>query len=289
MEELQMEELTPKKKSFIPKVITCLVILTFLIYCYMHFIEPKQLIVKEYPVINKLIPDSFNGFKIVQFSDIYFGGTITEKELENIVTKINELKPDILVFTGNLFDESIHLSNDSKNNLKNILQKTTASIGKYSIKGNQDYSDISFFEEVMKEANFKVLNNENIPIYYKGTTPIYLSGVPSISRKEHDLSKCFIQEEEKNAYQILLLHEPILFDEISRDTNLVLSGHSLGGLIRVPFLGGLIPFENTGDYEVGKYEMKNSTLYVSSGLGTTKANLRFLNPPSITLYRLYNS
>ena len=141
----------------------------------------------------------------------------------------------------------------------------------------------------MKETNFEILDNKNVPIYYKGNTPIYLSGIPSISKKEQDLSKCFIQEEEKNAYQILLMHEPVLFDEISKDADFVLAGHTLGGLIRVPFLGGIVKLENNGNYEVGKYEKGASTMYISNGLGTEKVNLRLCNPPSVTLYRLYHS
>jgi len=284
-EDISLEN--KKKIGIIPKIIIFILIISIFIYCYMRFLEPTFLIVKEEAVISELIPESFNGFKIVQFSDIHFGRTTNEQELEKVINHILELKTDILVFTGDLFDDYITLSNNNKQFLKDTLKKTSARLGKYAILGDEDYLDISLYEEIMKEAGFKILDNENIPIYYEGNTPIYLSGIPSISKKEQDLSKAFLKE--NGGYQILLMHEPILFDDVKNDANLVLAGHSLGGLVRLPYLDGLFHLENTGNYQTGKYTLGNSTMYVSSGIGTQNISLRFFNPPSITLYRLYNN
>ena len=278
-----------KTHGFLTKFLVILLILVALLYSYMHFIEPSQLIVKEYPIIHELIPDSFNGFKIVHFSDIYFGSSINEKELERIVEKINELNPDILVFTGNLFSSSISLSDTNKTFLQDVFKKTTAKIKKFAIKGNSDYLDIELYETILENADFTLLDNLNVPVYYEGETPIYFGGIPSISKKEMDITKALIQEEEKNAYQVLLLHEPILFDEVSRETHLVLSGHSLGGLVRLPYFGGILSLENVGEYKDGIYTKGKSKMYVSMGLGTEKYSIRLFNPPSINLYRLYNS
>ena len=70
-----------------------------------RFISTKGLIVKEYPVYNTNITDNFDGLKIVQFSDLLYGRTVNKSDVDKLVTKINELKPDIVVFTGNLFDK----------------------------------------------------------------------------------------------------------------------------------------------------------------------------------------
>ena len=59
-------------------------------------------------------------------------------------------------------------------------------------------------------------------------------------------------------------------------------------LVRIPFLGGLIKKDNVGEYELGKYTTNSSTLFVSNGIGTENLSLRFLNYPSINLYRMYN-
>ena len=282
-----IEETENKKKlGLLPKIGIGIIFIILLLFIYMFFWEPKKLEIIEYPIINENIPESFDGFKIVHFSDIHLGTTINEKELDSIVDKINLLKPDILVFTGDLFDNSVTINDNTKNKIEEILKKTTSKLGKFAIKGDQDYSD-NRFEEIMTNAGFQILKNQNIPIYFNGTTPIYIAGIPSISRQEQNLGDALTKEE--NAYLILLMHEPILFDEVTNTTNLVLAGHSLGGLIRIPKIGGLIELDNIGKYQKGVYQKGSSTLIVSSGLGTQKIQARFLNYPSIHLYRLYHS
>ena len=287
MEEKIVEQ-EPKKKRIWLRILLVFLAIIALFWIYLFFIEPKMLVIQEYAVVDEMIPDSFNGFKIVQFSDIHFGRTTNEQEVTNVVEKINLLKPDILVFTGDLFDEYITLSDDNIAFLKESLKATTATLGKYAIKGDSDYLNIEKFEEIMQAAGFTILENQNIPIYYQGTTPIYLSGIPSVTQGNQDLTKAFIKESDGKFYQILLTHEPILFQEVTNQANLILAGHSLGGLIRIPFLGGLIEKENVGNYEYGKYESGSATMYVSNGIGTENLSFRFLNIPSITLYRLYN-
>ncbi len=284
-----VEETLEKKKKLgiIPKILFFLLFFIVLFYCYMHFIEPHLLVVQEYPIINEKIPDSFNGFKIVQFSDIHFGRTTNEKELENVVTKINDLKPDILLFTGDLFDPYITLSENNIHFLNEVLAKTTAKIGKYAVIGDNDSINIEAYEQILTSSGFKILKNENVPIYYEGVTPIYLAGISSISKSGYDLTEV-LKNESTDAYQIFLCHEPIIFDEVKNETDLVLAGHSLGGLIRIPYVGGLYQLNNVGGYESGIYEASTSTLIVSNGIGTQDFSLRFLNVPSIQLYRLYN-
>ena len=284
---MKKKEVNIKKKlGLFSKLFLIICGLLVLIYCYMHYIEPKIFQVKEYAIVDSNIPKSFNGLKLLHFSDIHFGRTTNEPELNRIVKEINLLKPDILVFTGDLFDEYINLSDNNKVYLKKVLKEINASIGKYAILGDNDYLDKDLYFEIMNEANFKVLDNKNIPIYYHGSTPIYLGGVSSITKGEYDLGKS-LTKEEANSYQILLTHEPIIFDEIASKTNLVLAGHSLGGLIRLPYLGALFPFDNTKNYQSGKYSKLQSTMYVSNGIGTENISLRLFNIPSINLYRFY--
>ena len=284
-EQLDLEK---KKLGIIPKIFIAIVIFCLLLACYMLFLEPKLLVTHEYAVVHESIPDSFNGFKIVQFSDIHFGRTTNEKEVAKVVEEINLQKPDLLVFTGDLFDSYINLSEGNVQFLKSELAKTSATLGKYAIRGDSDYLNIALYEEIMKEAGFIILDNQNIPIYYKGTTPIYLSGIPTISEGNQDLTKAFAKELEGSYYQILLMHEPILFQEVKSKSQLVLAGHSLGGLIHLPFMGGVFKKENVEDYERGKYLDGSSVMYVSNGIGTEDLSVRFLNVPSISLYRLYN-
>ena len=200
-----MTEIKEEEKQFklklLPKIGIFLGILICLLISYMFYVEPKLLTTKEYPIVNEKIPDSFNGFKIVQFSDIHFGRTINEKELLHVVEKINENKPDILVFTGDLFDTYINITNEHVNFLKESLGKTEAKIGKYAIRGDSDYLNIKLYDEIMTAAGFTLLDSQNIPIFYEGTTPIYLGGISSISQNKPNYENVFKKESEGNFYQ----------------------------------------------------------------------------------------
>ena len=79
-------------------------------YYYERYVGTTGLVIKEYSVINEKIPESFHGFKIVQFSDTHYGMTTFNDELKNMVSKINILNPDIVVFTGDLVDYHYHLN-----------------------------------------------------------------------------------------------------------------------------------------------------------------------------------
>jgi len=282
-----IEQPKSKIKSIIIKIFCFIIFLILILFGYMHFIEPKLLITHEYAIYNENLPESFTGFKIAHFSDIHFGRTTNEKEVENIIIKINEMKPDIVVFTGDLFDSYITLSDKNIQFLKDSLKKINAKLGKYAIFGDSDYLNESKYTEIMKEANFTILENQNIPLFYKNNTPILLSGIPSISKGKQDYNKALTKPLEGNYYQIFLTHEPIAYTEVKNNANLVLAGHSLGGLIHLPFSEGIIKKNNVGEYMNGKYQNQDTILFVSNGIGTEDISLRFGNIPSINLYRLY--
>ena len=102
------------KKIFI--FILIIIIISVSIIFYSHYIGTKGLIIKEFKITNDKLPDNFHGLKIVHFSDIYYGSTVKEKEISNLVKKINELKPDIIVFTGDLLNNNINLKEKDLNN-----------------------------------------------------------------------------------------------------------------------------------------------------------------------------
>lgn len=275
------KEIVETSKKRWPKRLFIIIFLLSLFIIYVHKIEPSIISTREYPIINQNIPPSFNGFKIAHFSDIHFGRTTNETEVKKVVEKINEMKADIIVFSGDLFDPYITLSEENKNFLAEELSKMTSTLGKYAILGDNDLEKKDTFQEIMNKANFIVLD-KNIPIYYKGNIPIFLQGYSS--NQNIDTSNL-----KQKQYQITLCHEPIIFDEVYQKSNLVLAGHSLGGLVRLPFTNGLFKPNNTSDYIYGKYEKETSTLYVSNGIGTENLSIRFLNIPEINLYRLYNN
>ena len=213
-----------------------------------------------------------------------------KKKLENVVKKINEIKPDIVVLTGDIVDNKI--SKEEKNELIEELSKIEVTIGKYAIKGNHDY-DFKDFDKVTNDSNFINLN-DTFEIIHGNNSNIMISGVSTNLHGKNkineklDSSKKYLENNSVN-YKILLLHEPDYIDDIKDISyDLTLAGHSHNGQVRLPFIGAIYTPKGAKKYYKEYYKVNNTDMYISNGLGTTIMNLRLFNKPSISLYRLTN-
>jgi len=287
IEKERKQEIKSKRIKVFFKTFLTIIGIFLILVLYMHFIGTKGLVVREYKIESSSIPESFHGFKIVHFSDLHYLTTINKKELNNVINKINELKPDIVVFTGDLIDSKHEATKKDLNNIIKSLNKIEVTTGMYTIKGNHDYNNDNF-EKIFNETNFKILDNKYELIYYKGTTPILITGVGSILKNDCDIDQAFSFSEMDNLYTISLLHEPDIIDNIISKYNvdLALAGHSHNGQIRLPGIGTLLNVEEGKKYPNKKYTINDTKLYVSGGLGTSMYEFRFFNRPSINLYRL---
>ena len=281
------EETIREIPPFVKKLIIFIIIVVAAFISYSMLIEPNLLQVKEYKIESNKISDSFHGLKVIQISDINYGTSFNETDLDRTITKINELKPDIVLFTGNLIDKNIKIDEKNKKTLITYLSKIETSLYKYAIYGKNDYN--STFEEIMKESNFTILDNETKLIYNEDETPIVLIGFNN-NKKEQDYTiiNNFIDEiDTSNYYKIVLTHSAEITDKLLvHNPDLILSGNTLGGIINPGFAKPLFLEENTKYYK-DYYKLKDTKLYISNGLGTDESNMRFNNLPSITLFRIY--
>lgn len=290
------EQKKEKTKNIIKKIIKItlfITVITTLFFFYTTYISTVMISIREYRIINKKIPDSFNGTKIVHFSDLHYGTTMIEENLSDIKKKINILKPDIIVFTGDLINHDYKMKTKDTEILTQKLKELNASLGKYAILGNEDNEEII---SIYNQANFIVLRNENDLIYKSDNNPIILIGLSSLINNEQDIEKGYSyfngETYNSNIYTITLVHEPDSADDIinSYKTDLLLSGHSHNGNIRVPFIN-YTPIRKNGakKYYQDYYNIDDTKLYISSGLGTNNASgIRLFCRPSINLYRLSN-
>lgn len=271
------EEFTDVDTRHSFKIIKNLFIIFILLAIFVRFYGVSQIVTKEYSIISKEISKGFDGMKIVQISDIHYGTTINESNLKKMVNKVNQLKPDIIVFTGDLVAKGINPTDKIKAEITVNLSKLEAPIGKYAIASNEDLESDSF-SDLITNSGFTLLNNDVKLIYNNDDEPIELVGISNINSKI----------ELTDNYKIALIHKPDDFDNIKNDNyNIVMAGHNHGGIIRLPFVGGLINIEGAKKYHNDYYEIDNTKLYVSSGLGTSNINFRMFNQPSINLYRFY--
>ena len=152
------------------KILFFLVVIISSIYLYSKYLGPKGLIVKETTIIDSKIPNNFYGLKIVHISDIHYKVTTTKEDLENIVNEINLLKPDIVIYSGDLFDSDIKYTKKDYKDLTNILKKIDYNIGKFSIKGEDDNN--KEWDNIINNSNFTNLNDTHEFIYNEGNEPI---------------------------------------------------------------------------------------------------------------------
>ena len=291
--EIEKEQKSEKKKKIIKiliKIIVFLIVFLFLFYSYTTYISTVKIKVREYRIINDKIPSSFNGFKIIQLSDIHYGSTIFIEKMKEIKTITNQRKPDIIVFTGDLLDKKYNLTAKEQESLINELKDMSASLGKYAILGDEDSEKVT---TIFNQSNFTILRNDYDLIYQEENSPILLIGLSS-NKKEQDISKAYNyfnqQSFNSNIYTITLLHEPDTVDTIlsNYQTDLFLAGHSHNGNIRIPFINkSLTKVEGAKKYDQDYYQINQSKLYITSGLGT-KNGIRLFCRPSINFYRLSN-
>lgn len=273
------------------KIIFFSILIIVLFGIYITSIEPHFFKVNEYKIESTEIPESFHGFKIVQISDIHYGTTTNKKQLDKIVKKINYLKPDIVVFTGDLIDNSISINDTIKKEVTDSFNNIEASLYKYAIKGNDDIENKSY-DEIMNSSNFKILNNESTLLYYESNQPILLTGFNTVKTKPDYsiINKDINGTKTEGLYSIVITHDSDSIDDIIKyNSDIIISGGTLGGLIKPPYLKPLFLPENNKKYYDKHFNIEDTNIYISNGIGTSNINARFNNIPSISLFRLYKT
>ena len=268
------------------KIVFFICIFVSLLYAYSRYIETKRLKVYEYSIVNSKIPNNFYGFKIVHFGDIHYKNTTGEKELSNIVNEINLLKPDVLIFTGDLFDHNINYNSKDYDTLKKYICKINVNIEKLYISGEEDNN--KYYNTIFNDCGFINLDDKQELLYSNGVDAILFAG---ISNNNKDINKTLssINITNDSKYNILLIHKPDSIDNIDLSKfNLILAGHSHNGQIVIPYVTNLIKDRGAVKYYKNNYKINNTDLYITSGIGTSKYKLRLFNPPSINIYRLRN-
>jgi predicted MPP superfamily phosphohydrolase len=210
------------------------------------------------------IKDLKKEYTIVQLSDIHIGGLIDQKFIRDMVKKVNTLKPDIVVITGDMVDIALNYALPALNELKNLDTK----YGTYFIVGNHEYfHGIESIISTVNSLGIKTLENENIYIG-EANQGFNLAGVYDVFgyRANHhkpDLEKA-LKNKNANSPTILLAHQPRYIEEVKSGVDLMLSGHTHGGqlypfraLVKIlqPYLAGLYTHN------------ENLQIYVNKGTG----------------------
>lgn len=239
------------------------------------------------------LPESFDGFRIAQVSDLH-NAQIGHSN-EKLLTALRSTDPDLIAITGDFID--------SRNTDVSVALKFAEEAMKiapcYYVTGNHEARTPAYsaLKSGLLMLGMTVMEDENVTLH-SGEDSIVIIGVndPSVQTdylfgNSQAVIRSKIENLHTNGFTVLLSHRPELFDTyVECGVRLVLSGHAHGGQFRLPFIGGLFA-PNQGffpKYDAGLYTTDDTKMIVSRGVGNSIFPLRINNPPEIILIELKN-
>lgn len=230
------------------------------------------------------LPDSFDGYRITQISDVHSGSFDNRPKIEYAIDLINRQESDLLLFTGDMVNNMA----DEMLPWKDLFSTLYAKDGKYSVLGNHDYGDyvewdteeskrnnLEELKSLQREMGFKLLLNENCYLR-RGMDKIALVGVENWGRggfkKSGDLKKASVGID-ANDFKILMSHDPSHWEDVVLKDNtlyqLTLSGHTHGMQFGIEIPGWVkwSPIKWRYKYWAGVYEESGRQINVNRGFG----------------------
>lgn len=247
--------------------------------------------VKNLEVQSERLPEEFHGFKIAHLSDLH--NTFYGKRNEKLIEAVRSISPDVIFYTGDMIDKTTL----EESSLLRLLEPLAKEFPAYYIPGNHEddlrQSEKEKLIRKLKELDVSYLENERSSIGRNGQELQVLGlHLPwKYLRNTYDengrlqlsadkIKRCVGSPGE--GFNILLAHNPLYFKAYAEyGADLIFSGHVHGGLVRLPFIGGLLSPDRVLNpaYDKGQYEYEGHRIVVSPGLGGVR--LRFFNRPVI--------
>lgn len=241
----------------------------------------------EYELVYSTLPEGFDGFTVVQLSDVH--GALFGRDNGDLLKKVRAAAPDIIAVTGDLADADTDLRR-----VDALLAGLRDIAPVYYVSGNHEWSDgvLTQLMEILEARGVRYLRNE-YEVLERGGEAIVLAGVEDpngwADQPEPDAFAASLRRERPGDFVLLLGHRNYWVREYpTLPVDLILCGHAHGGIIRLPFAGGLLGQGRVlfPDYDAGLYESGSYRMLVSRGLGNSVGIPRFLNNPELVTVTL---
>jgi predicted MPP superfamily phosphohydrolase len=229
------------------------------------------------------LPREFDGYRVAQLSDLHIGGLTPPRWAESWAKMSNAAAPNLVVVTGDLVASGVDFHGD----IARFIGKLRADDGVYVAMGNHDYfGDGEPLVTLLREEGAVVLRNEGKTLT-RGNARLFVAGVDDTWTRRANLDRA-LERREPGAFTLLLAHDPELFPAaVKEGISLVLSGHTHGGQVALPFFPKLVSLGKLAHrFHLGVYKDGDSTLYVHPGLGTTGPPIRVGVAPEIAILTL---
>ena len=277
----------------------------FLVIAYGLFWGRYHLNVEKQDLYFDSLPEQLNGFKIVQLSDIHLGSFEKNTNvMENTVRIVNQIQPDLLLFTGDL----VNNFSEEVTGFEPYFKQLSAQYGKFAIQGNHDYGDYSSWpdsasktknllqiQSFLTDAGFNLLLNQWKKITVKDTS-LFLIGVENWGHPpfpQYANLNVAMTNIPDRSFKILMSHDPSHWNSIvvpQTDIPLTLSGHTHGAQFGIKIAGiEFSPIYFIQKHWGGLYKSDNQFLYVNRGLGTIGFPGRIEMRPEITVLTLFGT
>ena len=252
-------------------------------------LEPRTIDVTHQRLTIPKLPGEFEGFRLVQLSDIHHSPFLSEGEITEAARRANALDPDLIVLTG----DYVSHSRDFIGGCARALGTLRARHGVFAVLGNHDHwTDGPQMAQALTNRGIRILTNENLLIE-RGSSSIRLVGIDDMTVKRDDLRAALLGTQPHET-RILLSHNPAIIREAARaGLDLVLSGHTHGGQINWRLLTGREDKKTerwlkrpSRRLMRGYAQLGATHLYVNRGLGTVVLPLRYGCPPEISVIEL---
>lgn len=268
--------------------ITLIVLLTLTALFALLFADSAhRLVTAEYTVTSARLPAGFDGFHIVQLSDLHaaeFG-----RDNAHLVEKVAAAQPDLIVLTGDFIEQEAQIA------VTDVLARQLVQLAPvYFVSGNHDWASHAMGKlfDVLTDAGVVCLRNESVTLEHGGNT-IVLAGVDDpngpADMPTPDAVAAAVQAEHPGAFTVLLGHRNDWVEKYpALPVDVIFCGHAHGGVVRLPGIGGLIGTDRTlfPDYTAGIFPSGQYQMIVSRGLGQIPQFPRFCNNPEIVCLTL---
>ena len=274
-----------------PHVIVALFAIIFLFTATKTYLQTTQVQVEHHNLAVENLPESLEGLKIVHITDIQGDEYTGRDEIRNYIQKVNAQNPDLIIFTGDLISYGTDFIEMSAQELGKVKPK----YGTIAVVGDHDYwAGLDNIEPVLNEQNIPLLQDKNHTISIDSTSSIAITGVTEVYSKQSDPSEVdsLTKSAGGSALKIFASHQvndQLIANAQEQNYQLMLSGHTHGGQIHVPFMGmNFSASQQETKYVQGMYREKGLPINVNNGLGFTLAPIRYEAPPNISVITLQN-
>ena len=249
---------------------------------YASLFEIHDYELTETEIFIRELPASFENFRIAQVSDVHHSSLVSLGEVRRVVELAQNAGGDMVVLTGDYTTARRGYIEPCAE----VLGTLTAPAGVWAVLGNHDhYNDAELTRRALVRHRINVLDNANTLIT-RGGDSLQLAGIDDWSWGATDLTGA-LRGLDVRRPALLLSHEPQVFDQPEVEgVSLILSGHTHGGQVSLPFIGAPARFLEEFKYLRGRYERAGAQLYVSRGTGVVGLPIRFGARPEIAVLRL---